>query len=181
MYGTAVLDKSSTDALIDSCDHYLGSRTGRYEWRCVRYNAAIQRIKLPGDALTVCDVGAGWTEFGRRLWELGFRGRYWPVDGGLDGTDLESWTPPRDVDWFVGLEILEHLHNPWRLVEAMKRRARAGIVVSTPNPHTTDVLGMDATHVTPITPEELSAHGFEVEVRSFYGEPDDSVFGVWRR
>jgi hypothetical protein len=46
----------------------------------------------------------------------GWRGRYVPVDAWYDGVDLEDWTPPREADWFTGLEVLEHLKDPHRLV-----------------------------------------------------------------
>ncbi len=185
MYGKATLDRSSPQRLIESCDGYLASRTGRYDWRCLRYDAAWNAVTAGNlyetKDLTVCDVGAGWTELGRRFFENGFRGRYWPVDGGLDGTDLNFWSPPRPADWFVCLELVEHLHNPERLIRAMQSAARRGVVLSTPNPRTTDVLGMDATHVTPVHAGELQAMWFQVSEQSFYGGTDDSLLAVWHR
>jgi hypothetical protein len=185
MYGKAVLDYSSPEALSKSCDGYLASRTGRYEWRCHRYDAAYDEVEEHGlyrtSDITVCDVGAGWTELGRRFFERGFRGRYWPIDGGLDGADLNYWSPPRPVNWFVCLELVEHLRDPIRLIRAMQMAATDGVVISTPNPRTTDVLGMDATHVTPVSAEDLRFLAFSVSERSFYGQPDDSLFAVWRR
>lgn len=190
------LDHSSPERLQETCEGYLGSRTGRYEWRCQRYDAALQAMGMifgealkhnggygPVDTstLTVCDVGAGWTEFGRRMFEIGWQSRYWPVDGGLDGTDLNHWVPQRSADFFVALEILEHLHDVYRIVHAMKERAQLGIVISTPNPRTTDVIGMDPTHVRSISMEMLQAYGFTVEERSFYGKNNDSLLAVWRK
>jgi hypothetical protein len=171
------LDK---DDLIVSCDAYLGARTGRYEWRAIRYRAALEHIQ-PDDTDTIVDVGAGWTEFDYCLRaEFGSRCRYIPVDGCIDGTDLEVWTPPREADWFVALELLEHLHDPDRLVAAMQEKARKGIVISTPNPMTTDVLGMDPTHVTPISAARLAGYGFSSTEESFYGMQRDSLLGLWR-
>lgn len=184
-YGTATLDHSSPTALIQTCDGYLASREGRYPWRCVRYDRALEAMEMLVPLgrltreLTVCDVGAGWTEFGRRMYERGWEARYWPVDGCLDGVDLDHWSPPRGADLFVALELLEHLEDPWRLVRGMKEAATLGIVVSTPNPRTTDVLGMDATHHTPIHAEVLHAHGFDVHEVSFYGKPADTLFATW--
>jgi hypothetical protein len=168
---------------IEACDAYLGERCGRYEWRCVRYDAAMFALVENGveDSDTVCDVGAGWTEFGARMYTTmkKARPRYFPVDGGLDGTDLELWVPPRRAEFFVALELLEHLDDPFRLVSVMQRSCGKAIVVSTPNPETTDVLGMDRTHKTPIHRYDLMARGFKVEPRSFYGKPDDSLYAVW--
>jgi hypothetical protein len=118
--------------------------------------------------------------------EYDWRGRYIPIDGGIDGTNLNSWIPPRDGHWFVALELIEHLHN-WRgLVEWMKIKASKGVVLSTPNPRTTDVIGMDPTHVCEIPADNLRLLDFKVTEETFYGgiwsngEPD-SLFGVWTR
>jgi hypothetical protein len=134
---------------------------------------------------TVFDIGAGMTEFDYCLRaEYGFRGRYIPIDGGIDDTNLNTWTPPRKAEWFVALEIVEHLVN-WRiLVARMMMKAEKGIVISTPNPRTTDVLGMDETHVVEVHQRDLELMGFKVEERMFYGgafsegQPD-SLFAVW--
>lgn len=170
-------------AFINECDGYLGERSGKYEWRSVRYRAA-------GDFMfpslkhsdTLYDIGAGMTEFDYCLRvDFDWRGRYIPIDGGIDGTDLTTWYPPRRADWFVGLEIIEHLFEWQSLVEDMQENADKGVVISTPNPRTTDVLGMDRTHVSVITPGELEVLGFTVEERSFYGQPADSLFATWTR
>ena len=131
------------------------------------------------DPPVVFDIGAGATEFGRYLYSVGFHGRYCPVDAAIDGVDLDEWTPPREADWFVCLEVIEHLADPFRLLDVMCERATRGVIVSTPNPYTTDVLGMDPTHRTPVYARQLEAFGFTVEERSFYGKPADSLFGVW--
>src|SRR6478736_1172808 len=126
---------------IANCDNYMDERTGKYEYRAVRYRYAIETMYSNGldDSMTIVDVGAGMTEFDYCLRaEYNWRGRYIPVDGGIDGTDLNNWVPPREAHWFVALELLEHLTN-WRgLVSAMKDKAHSGIVISTPNPYTTD-------------------------------------------
>jgi hypothetical protein len=174
---------------IQAADDYLEARTGTYDQRCVRYDAAIEAMGAGGlcDFCTVVDVGSGWGECGARLHQTVphdgshfHRARYIPVDACIDGTDLETWNPPRDADWFVCLEVLEHLANPARLAYAMRAKATRGIVVSTPNPATTDVLGMDPTHKTPLPAAFFESLGFVVEERSFYGQPADSLFAVWR-
>lgn len=174
---------------IQSCDQYMDERTGKYEFRAIRYRAAIEAMYLNGldDSMTVFDVGAGMTEFDYCLRaEYNWRGRYIPIDGGIDGTNLNLWTPPREAHWFVALEILEHLWN-WRgLVDRMQAKASQGIVISTPNPATTDVIGMDSTHVCEVFEADLGARGFDVTAETFYGGIfsnglPDSLFGVWTK
>lgn len=174
---------------VQNCDNYMDERTGKYEYRAVRYRKAIETMFANGldDSMTIFDVGAGMTEFDYCLRrEYNWRGRYIPVDGGIDGTDLNSWVPPREGHWFVALELLEHLVNWGPLVAGMQSMSTRGIVVSTPNPRTTDVIGMDPTHVVAIRPQDLELWDFKVTEETFYGgvfsngEPD-SLFGVWTR
>jgi hypothetical protein len=174
---------------IQNCDNYMDERTGKYEYRAVRYRHAIRAMLVNGldSSMTIFDVGAGMTEFDYCLrTEFDWRGRYIPVDGGIDGTDLNNWIPPREAHWFVALELLEHLHDWQNLVFQMQRKASQGIVVSTPNPKTTDVLGMDPTHVCEVHGYELTGRGFNVAEETFYGgvfsdgQPD-SLFGIWTK
>lgn len=175
---------------IHACDDYLGARTGKYDWRAIRYRATADFMTddyfhagpVLTDEDTVFDVGAGWTEFDYTLRrEYDWRGRYIPIDGGIDGVDINGWIPRRRAEWFVGLEIIEHLHQ-WNLViNRMKLFADKGVVLSTPNPRTTDVLGMDHTHVAAITQADLEALGFVVSEQSFYGAPADSLFATWTK
>ena len=174
---------------IANCDQYMDDRTGKYEYRAVRYRAAIDWMYANGldDSMTVVDVGAGMTEFDYTLRaEYGWRGRYIPVDGGIDGTDLNVWTPPREAHFFVALELVEHLTNWEHLVDGMKTAAMRGVVMSTPDPRTTDVIGMDPTHVREVWPSQLEAFDFSVEARTFYGGVfsgglHDSLFATWRK
>jgi hypothetical protein len=171
----------------------MNDREGRYEYRRIRYARAIEEMIRYGldNSMTIVDVGAGMTEFDYCLrTEFDWRGRYIPVDGGIDGTDLNDWTPPRRADWFVAMELLEHIGNWESLVSRMQLKADKGIVMSTPNPYATDVIGMDPTHVREIYPRELVDAGFKVYGETFYGRVfnlpgrethDDSLFGVWAR
>lgn len=177
-----------TPDVFGVADDYMSERTGRFEYRAVRYRAALEAMQEHGLSHnhTVYDIGAGWTELDAVLRvDGGWRGRYIPVDFGTDGTNLESWVPPRHVDFAAALEIIEHLYHPWRLVEALKNAAPV-VVISVPNPETCDVMGMDADHKSIITREDLEAHGFVVQTRTFYGgvysngEPD-SLLAVWSR
>lgn len=186
---------------IERADAYLNNRTGKYQWRCERYDAALTVMHAAGlsDSDTVLDVGAGMGEFGCRLHTgaaclrctpgsrvaryadpiHGCRARYWPIDAALDGTDLETWTPPRTVEWIVALELVEHLQRPFMALARWMPKATKGVILSTPNPLTVDVLAIDATHVTPVHREPLEVLGFHVEARQFYGQPDDSLLAVW--
>ena len=178
---------------IQNCDDYMNDREGRYEFRRIRYRRAIDEMVKYGldNSMTIFDVGAGMTEFDYCLrTEYDWRGRYIPIDGGIDGTDLETWVPPREAHWFVALELLEHLDNWKHLVVRMQVKAMKGIVISTPNPYATDVLGMDPTHKVEIYPPELVEAGFKITGETFYGRTfnipgreneDDSLFGVWAR
>lgn len=174
---------------IQNCDNYMDERTGKYEFRAIRYRRAIDAMYANGleDGMTIFDVGAGMTEFAFTLInEYGWRGRYIPIDGGIDGTDINHWVPPREAHWFVALELLEHLTQMDHLLYWMQEQATQGIVVSTPNPETTDVLGMDPTHVREVTREHLERYGYSVSEETFYGGvfsdgKPDSLFGVWTR
>lgn len=172
--------------MIKRCDDYLAARTGKYEWRRVRYLTGLSALRAAGvnHESTIFDVGAGWTEFDYCLRvDGGLRCRYIPIDGCIDGVDLQHWTPSRKADYFVCLEVLEHLQHPGDLIHQMQIHTEPGgaVIISTPNPEITDVLGMDPTHVTPISRAQLEDAGFEVSERSFYGQERDSLFGVWRK
>jgi len=68
----------------------------------------------------------------------------------------------------------------------MQQKALIGVVMSTPNPRTTDVIGMDATHMVEVSSEDLEPYAFTVAEVTFYGgvfsggEPD-ALFASWRR
>ena len=172
---------------IANCDEYLrnldkGDRA--YYRRARRYGDVIDclvQLGLTNDE-TVVDVGAGWTEFDFCLrTTAAWKGRYIPVDGSHDGVDLEVWSPPRQAEYFVCLELLEHLENPRRLLMELRANATKGVFISTPNPATTDVLGMDSTHKTPIHMDDLLAWGaWQTWERTYYGKKDDSLFCYFR-
>jgi hypothetical protein len=139
------------------------------------------------DGMTVVDIGAGMTELAYCLMnEYGLRIRYIPVDGGIDGTDLNNWTPKRMAHFYVGLEILEHLQDPYDVARKMRLHSDIGTVFSTPDPAYCDVLAMDATHTQAIDKSRMEMLGFSIESRKFYGgyysnDQNDSLFGTWRR
>ena len=173
-----------TDTLdrIQFYNDYLDARTGKYEWRCERYDGVIDKLVEMGlqDGDSVVDIGAGRQEFHKRLEERGFKVFYEPIDASIDGVDLNEWVSPFRADFFVAIELLEHIHEPFRLMEDMEMKARKGVAATTPNPRTTDVLGMDPTHVCQIDETDFNNLGWYTEIRSFYGQPDDSIL-AWRQ
>lgn len=172
---------------LSNCDDYLNERTGKYEYRAIRYRKAIEWMFTQGltDTDTICDIGAGWTELDYCLRkEYDWKGRYIPIDGGISNIDLNFWVPEREVEFFVALEILEHLHNPQRLMEEMKKHALKGVAISTPNPDTVDVLGIDDTHVIEVTKTMLKESQFSVTEELLYGGvfsegKVDGLMGFW--
>jgi hypothetical protein len=162
---------------------YLKARTGTYSFRVKRYKAAFDKLTEMGALPTdhICDVGAGNTEFGRFLYQsTRFEGRYHPVDAVLDGTDLEVWRPPIGADWYVLLEVIEHLKDPYRLLSYCWAAAYKGLVLTTPNPAVVDVLGMDKTHVTPVSEIDLVKWGLNVEPINLFGKGDDTLI-AWKQ
>lgn len=142
--------------------NYLDSSTtyGTYANRMPEYMMVARELKMLGlqDDDVVLDVGAGSCDMDHYLRiECNWRGKYIPVDGLLDGTDLNVWTPSPGllVDWVVCIETIEHVFDPERLVRACLSAARYGAVFTTPNPDVVDVMAVDITHFSSITKEQL--------------------------
>ncbi|AZM48764.1 hypothetical protein DMB38_25970 [Streptomyces sp. WAC 06738] len=168
---------------MDHCTAYNSEGRRPYDERKARYQVAAEQLHRSGlnNEDTLMDLGAGGTELDYCLRrEHDWRGRYVPVDGWIDGTDLETWTPARPPAWFAALEIVEHLQDPQRLIEVMKRAGR-GFVLTTPNPAVVDVLAMDSDHVHAVTRTQLQAWGLHTSVHTFYGTPDDGLCGLWTK
>ena len=117
-------------------------------------------------------------QFGRYLHERGWNGLYAPVDAVLDGTDLENWNPPR-ADYFVAIEVVEHIHDPWALIISMTNAARNSVVLTTPNSEVIDVITCDPTHVSIVPALELWDMGYTVTKHSWFGKPEDSLL-AWK-
>lgn len=170
---------------MDRATAYLKRREADYTKRKPRYAHTAQILAAEGlnDTHTLVDVAAGWTELDYCLRaDLGWKGRYIPVDMAIDGTDVEHWVPHLDAEWFVALEILEHLTNPERLVRHLQARALKGVVISTPNPAVVDVFVMDETHLTAVHQTDLERWGFTVTACDLYGvRSEDGLVGYWRR
>ncbi|MCC6743414.1 MAG: hypothetical protein IT175_06100 [Acidobacteria bacterium] len=161
---------------------YIKARPHSYEFYCAqRYDPVIDclvRLGLRAGEL-VYDVGAGMCDLGRRMVERGHYPRYVPVDGSIDGTDLETWAPAVTADFFVAVETLEHLRDPWRLVGEFERWATVGAVITTPNPEVVDVRSLDGTHVSELRPNELVGRGWTAHRISMFGTEGDSVLATW--
>lgn len=169
-------------ARIFDAETYLFAPRDSYTRRKPRFDITAQRLRENGlhPHDIVVDVGAGTCELARFLYaEGGFFGRYVPVDAWLDGVDLDDWEPPRRFEWFTALEIVEHLHDPKRLLKALMANATKGVVVTTPNPQVWDVLEMDPGHKTPISREFLDGLGFLTSVHEFHGKYQDGLAGIW--
>lgn len=180
---------------LDRWTHYLTPEEtptyGTYEQRAPEYDTVanwLMNLGLKDDDLIV-DVGAGSCDFDHYLRTSGaWRGRYLPIDGATIGINFNerlpyTYLPNAPADWYVAIETLEHIYDPERVVRAMRQRARKGMVVTTPNARSVDVIAVDPTHVIAITPEMLYDWGFTVHKVNFCDrgteEEPDTLVGVW--
>lgn len=170
----------------EECGRYLSERSSSYWFRCRRYKAVAQKLFDMGLANhhLLVDIGAGRCDFDYYLRVTHkWRGKYLPIDGVIDGTNIDNglWNPPY-CDFITAIEVIEHLYKPTDFLAKTINRARHGVVITTPNPRTTNVLGMDRTHVSPISQKLLSTcfPDMQVEERSFFGKPEDSLL-AWRK
>lgn len=145
---------------------YLEARRGTYEFRCRRYEKVADFMLLGKNPLsrwdTIVDLGGGRGEFGLYLRERfpKLNLTYVNIDGSIDGVDLQRYDPVLEADFYVSIEVIEHLESPWRMLAYAAECSRKAVIITTPNARVTDVLGMDATHRTPITVNALGAHNF---------------------
>lgn len=168
----------SESNVAKACRQYLASRQGSYEFRCQRYKGVADRLynlRL-WDWDAIADIGAGDGQFrhymiSSRRW----KGNYFPVDGSIDGTNLEEWVPPQRYQFMVAIEVLEHLHNYERMMDIMERFSIFGAVATVPNPEVVDVLGCDPTHVSVIPQVTFVERGWSVTCESFFGVPKDTI------
>lgn len=168
----------STLDIARSCEGYLSSRQGSYEFRCIRYKGVVDKLHHLGFGKydTVVDIGAGRQQLESYLRnERGWKGVYIPIDGSIDGTNLEEWVPLRRESFMVAIEVLEHLHTWERMMMIMENFAIMGSVATVPNPATVDVLGCDPTHVSVIREFDFREHRWAVQPVSFFNKPDDTL------
>lgn len=139
--------------------------------RCRRYRAVHEKMHL-GIRDTVCDVGSGTGEFEMFLRDQGWLGAYTPVDGSIDGTDLDAWVPHTNFDWIVSIEVLEHLVDPFRMMRLMDYHSVRGCVATTPNTDVVDTEGMDPTHISPLYRVDFIMKNWQWDTRSLFGNPE---------
>jgi hypothetical protein len=129
----------------------LHERVWQYHWT-VQTMAALGLAE--GDLIV--DVGAGMCDLDYVLRRRGWYGRYVPIDGDLDPEiDLEYWFPSYEADFFVCLDTVEHVHDWKRLVLHLMGMARKGVLVTTADAATIDVLGMHPSHVSALHLSDL--------------------------
>jgi len=160
---------------------YLAQRTGSYHFRARRYaTVAVELARLGlADGDLVYDVGAGQCEFGKYLYGSGWTGRYVPVDGAIDGTELDIWRPLVPADFFVAIEVVEHLANPLPMLAHFEGHATKGAVITTPNADVVDVRALDPTHFGPVYRATLEARGWNAYAAPLFGKTDDTLVATW--
>lgn len=179
---TEVIDTTNRETTLATCQEYIGNRYSSYEFRSIRYEEVLNNLRLLGlqdKGHSIVDVGGADGEFGRYLREQGFKGRYDVIDGMIDGTDLNRWEPETESYHFaVSIEVVEHLKSPRTFLRTLDKTARHGVVVTTPNPHVTDVKAMDATHISEVYPVDFYSEGYKVYPAILFFENGDSLVAI---
>lgn len=163
---------------------------GTYFDRRQEYAKVYERLLAMGlqDGDLIVDVGAGPCDFDRYLrQDARWNGRYWPIDGAVQGVDFErvapaGYLPTGSVDWIVAIETIEHVPAAMMIVPHLLGRASSGVVVSTPNGEILDVASLDPTHVDSYDTARLVALGLEVEGVTFSpdrAQPDTLIGWTW--
>lgn len=98
---------------------------------------------LPANASRILDYGCGSGEFLVYLNKTGFQGEIWgtdifkpnPLADTVNWIDMENLEDGPTYDWITLSHVLEHLDDPRRVLERLKRRLSPGgrIWMSTPN------------------------------------------------
>lgn len=163
---------------------YLQQRQGTYEQRVPRYKAAVKQLLTMGldDDSIILDFGAGWCEFDYYLRRSkDWKGRIINVDGAINGQELNRIykSDYTDVDFVVCLETIEHLEKPGETIFELENYVTSGLVFTTPNPETVDVLAMDETHSVGIGIAEWTAMKYEAEARTLRGTENDTIL-AWK-
>lgn len=163
---------------------------GTYFDRRPEYQEVWARLFEMGvkDGDLIVDVGAGTCDFDRFLrTEAKWNGRYWPIDGAVQGIDFQAvspaeYLPAGDVDWIVCIETIEHVDKERNLLDLMLARTKKGIVVTTPNGDVQDVIPLDPTHVCGWTSAEFEKRGMTVHGAVFNpGRPMPDTLIAFRR
>ena len=160
----------------EEASQYLNGKYRSYDERAVRYRLATLAMIMMGldENDSVLDFGGGDAELEKCMRdEFGWKGLYVNVDY-VTGLDIKQVLAEHAAnfrcDFVTGLEVIEHLDQPWVNIMLMRLPfyARKGVVLSTPDPLVQDVLAMDNTHVTPVYPVMFAARGYTVERHMLY-------------
>lgn len=154
------------------CEAYLTAQ-GPWLSRSRRYTAVEIALCSMGfhHGDLIVDVGAGMCDFARYMYQEGYFMRYLPIDGSIDGTDIET-DPFASGDWMVCIETVEHMNKPFDLLRMLAARAKYGVVVTTPNPARTDVLALDSDHKCAISMDDFIGLGYLPNTESIHYEED---------
>jgi hypothetical protein len=177
---TEKIDLTNQETTLASCQDYIGSRYSTYDFRSIRYEAVLESLRLLGlkNGDTLVDVGGADGEFGKYLSKQQLDIKYLVVDGMIDGTDLNKWEPTQEFDFVVSIEVIEHLKQPRKFLATLDGVAKKGVVLTTPNPHVTDVKAMDATHISEVYPVDFYAQGYRVYPQTLFFENGDSLLAI---
>ena len=171
----------------EQCRQYLSERRSTYEFRCNRYQAVAQKMLELGwdkEYGTLVDIGAGTRDFHAYLLQnkdVFGAIDYTPIDGSIDGTDLNFWIPQQYYHFYVAIEILEHLRDPMRLVAFMEHYATKGVIVTTPNSAVVSTLEIDPTHQTALFAESFEERGWQTEIVSLFCKPEDTILAWYSK
>jgi len=164
------------------CEAYLTAQ-GPWVARSRRYRAASLALNHMGfqNGDLVVDVGAGMCDFAAFMYTEGYRFRYVPIDGSISGIDLESdILTLLHADWYVCIETIEHMADPWMLADFMQGYADKGMVITTPNAAVTNVLELDPTHKCGLTLDDFYDHGYLANTESIHYD-QDTILATWQR
>lgn len=177
-----MVDTTSAETIMETCRAYQAGRVSDYAFRCIRFDAVIDKLVDIGlqDGDSVLDLGCGRGEMENRFIERGWSVKYDGVDGAIDGVDLNTIALPNYFDWIIAIEIIEHLYDPTLHLHNWFSAARKGVVLTTPNPRTVDVLACDPTHVSVVTPEMLDKYRYKHFEVSLFKNPYDSLL-AWKK
>ncbi len=173
-------------AHVGKWTEYMHSRRGDFDFRSrTRYGAVAAALIDMGlkDGDLIVDVGAGTCQFDHHMRTVeGWSGRYLGIDAVLDGTDLNEWNPKWFADFFVCIEVVEHLlpYASERLIRTLPYWAQKGVVMTTPNAAAVDVLACDPTHISVAPASLFEQHDYATWAREFFGTPADTLIATSR-
>ena len=124
----------------------------------------------------IVEVGAtdGDFDFFLRA-EEEWRGLYVPLGAPVDSTSFDDWASSIEADFFVSINLLERISQPFTLMALMAIRARKGVVAVVLNPEPLT----EGKIVTPISSDDFAIHGWDARVLSLGGREKDSIIATY--